>query len=383
MNLTYSGQTIGPKNFALVPIPGKQDLEISLAAIGIIQNGFTFQYKITYKNTGTTTVSNNVTLDYDSRLTNVTSVPSGTISGHQIVINYSNIVPGEIRSILINTTIPVNTPLGSVLCATATVNPLSTDQTPYNNVTSRCDTVRGSYDPNDKSVNHNKAILPTEISRGDSLIYTIRFQNTGTASAVNIFLKDSLSTNLDWGTFQMISASHNYYYELDQNGVVIWHFDNIMLPDSGSNQLLSNGFVTYRIKPKTTLTLQDSIKNTGYIYFDFNPPIKTNTVLNVVCLPTGNTANTVNTPNKYELSQNYPNPFNPTTNIKYQIANNSFVSIKVYDILGKEVTTLVNENLSVGTYSVNWNASNNASGIYFYKLTAGEFVKVKKMILQK
>jgi hypothetical protein len=83
----------------------------------------------------------------------------------------------------------------------------------------------------------------------------------------------------------------------------------------------------------------------------------------------------------FALSQNYPNPFNPTTKISYQITQNDFVSLKVYDVLGSEVTTLVNENKPAGNYEISFDASYLSSGIYFYKLQAGSFVETKKMIL--
>ena len=86
---------------------------------------------------------------------------------------------------------------------------------------------------------------------------------------------------------------------------------------------------------------------------------------------------------KYELMPNYPNPFNPVTTIQYQIPNSGFVTLKVYDILGKEVATLVNEVKTAGTYNVQWNASAMPSGTYFYKLTADNFTDVKRMILMK
>jgi len=93
-------------------------------------------------------------------------------------------------------------------------------------------------------------------------------------------------------------------------------------------------------------------------------------------------------PSSFYLSQNYPNPFNPTTNIKYQITgtpgvNNKLVTLKIYDVLGKEIETLVNEKQSPGTYEVTWDGSNYPSGVYFYKLTAGDFTETKKMILLK
>ena len=85
----------------------------------------------------------------------------------------------------------------------------------------------------------------------------------------------------------------------------------------------------------------------------------------------------------YQLSQNYPNPFNPTTVINYQIPKSGFVTLKVYDILGREVSTLVNENKSAGKYSVTFNGSKLSSGVYFYRLNSGAFSITKKFILMK
>jgi photosystem II stability/assembly factor-like uncharacterized protein len=86
---------------------------------------------------------------------------------------------------------------------------------------------------------------------------------------------------------------------------------------------------------------------------------------------------------KYKLHQNYPNPFNPNTTIKYQIPEISFVTIKVYDVLGKEVATLVNEEKPAGNYDIEFDGEGITSGIYFYQLQAGSFVETKKMIMIK
>ncbi len=89
------------------------------------------------------------------------------------------------------------------------------------------------------------------------------------------------------------------------------------------------------------------------------------------------------TPVSYSLSQNYPNPFNPSTKITYSIATAGMVSLKIYDILGREITTLVNEEKPVGKFEVNFNANHLASGVYFYQIKAGSFIQSKKMILLK
>ncbi|MBT8378950.1 MAG: T9SS type A sorting domain-containing protein [Ignavibacteria bacterium] len=85
----------------------------------------------------------------------------------------------------------------------------------------------------------------------------------------------------------------------------------------------------------------------------------------------------------YSLEQNYPNPFNPTTKIKYQIPELSFVTLKVFDVLGNEITTLVNKERPGGSYDIEFNATGLPSGIYFYQLQAGHFVTIKKMVLMK
>ena len=88
-------------------------------------------------------------------------------------------------------------------------------------------------------------------------------------------------------------------------------------------------------------------------------------------------------PTVYSLSQNYPNPFNPTTTIKFGIPKAGDVSLAVYDILGRKVAELINGNLTAGYHTVNFNATNLASGVYFYRIEAGDFVSVKKLMLLK
>jgi len=91
----------------------------------------------------------------------------------------------------------------------------------------------------------------------------------------------------------------------------------------------------------------------------------------------------VGAPFEFSLEQNYPNPFNPSTSIQYQVSSISFVSLVVYDILGNEIETLVNEEKPAGTYELTWYAEGLSSGVYFYQLKAGEFIQTKKMLLLK
>lgn len=114
--------------------------------------------------------------------------------------------------------------------------------------------------------------------------------------------------------------------------------------------------------------LTDSVRN----FYETNFPIGIRKVADII-------------PDKFNLFQNYPNPFNPVTNIRYQLPKSSQVTLKVYDILGREVETLVNEFQQAGVYEVQFPGSTNnlASGIYFYKITTGDFTAVKRMLMIK
>ncbi len=124
--------------------------------------------------------------------------------------------------------------------------------------------------------------------------------------------------------------------------------------------------------PLDAITVAREIDDTAQIIFDRNLIITGVDLEDNLSLPV-----------EYSLSQNYPNPFNPTTTINYQIPEISFVTLKIYDVLGNEITTLVNEEKPSGYYEIGFNASSLASGIYFYSLQTGSFVETKKMVLMK
>jgi len=147
------------------------------------------------------------------------------------------------------------------------------------------------------------------------------------------------------------------------NGGTNWTLQNV-----GSNRDLRSVFFTKNsVEPEP-----------GWIVGD-NGLILSNTTGGILHLDELNTT----APNEYTLIQNYPNPFNPSTTINYQIPELSFVTIKVYDVLGKEIATLVNEEKPFGDYEIEFNGTGLPSGIYFYRLQTGNFVEIKKMVFIK
>ncbi|HEY5534705.1 MAG TPA: T9SS type A sorting domain-containing protein [Ignavibacteria bacterium] len=166
------------------------------------------------------------------------------------------------------------------------------------------------------------------------------------------------------------NAVSNYWLEIATNS----SFTNIILRDSSIVDSIK--FISGILNDTTSYWWRVKAKNqAGWSLFSSIFKFTTGT--------TGIQNITTEIPNKFSVSQNYPNPFNPTTNIRFDLPKNSVVELKIYDILGKEIVTIVNEKLNAGSFSVDWNASNYPSGVYFYKIQAGDFISVKKMIMIK
>ncbi|MEZ5042963.1 MAG: T9SS type A sorting domain-containing protein [Saprospiraceae bacterium] len=141
-----------------------------------------------------------------------------------------------------------------------------------------------AIDPNDKLVSPSRAAVATNnYTAFDELLnYTIRFQNTGSDTAINIRIEDHLSFLLDWESFKPGVSSHFYEVSIDNDGIVNFYFPNINLPDSTTNEIASHGFINFFIAPKLELEEFDEIENEAAIFFDFNRPIITNTIKNVM-----------------------------------------------------------------------------------------------------
>ncbi|MCW5849839.1 MAG: DUF11 domain-containing protein, partial [Anaerolineae bacterium] len=193
------------------------------------------------------------------------------------------------RSYTITFTVPPDPLLlGTDLITTAAVTSVALDGNLANNTATNTRTITGSYDPNDKLAQTSLGSSSAWIIDEDGWIdYTIRFQNTGTDTAFNILITDTLPANLDPATIQMGAGSHAFTWELRDQGTLKFYFQNILLPDSNFNEPLSHGFVCFRIRPRLPLLPGDEITNIANIYFDFNPPVITEPSVLVATINTG------------------------------------------------------------------------------------------------
>ncbi|MBK8228276.1 MAG: hypothetical protein IPK70_14025 [Flavobacteriales bacterium] len=266
------------------------DLETVISS-GAARPGFEFQYGITVRNL-TPTASGNTTLSltFDPLLAFVGATPNGSVLGSTITWTQSSLGAWQQRNYIVRLNVPSDPGLlGTELIGTASVSSVNPDGDLTNNIATNYRTITGSYDPNDKLAQTSSQLSDEVyyIVQDEWIDYTIRFQNTGTDTAFNILITDTLPGTLDPTTIHMGAGSHPFSWELRDQGTLKFYFQNIQLPDSNFSEPLSHGFVGFRIRPHQPIVPGTVIENIANIYFDFNPPVITEPSVLVAEFSTG------------------------------------------------------------------------------------------------
>jgi len=269
-------------------------------------------------------------------------------------------------TVTLNTSVSISlgTPIDHLLSAT----PTQADTTPGDNIEAWNGIVVGSFDPNIKTASPS-SMIPLEVQNEEYIEYTIQFQNTGTAPAETVQISDTLSTDLQWNTIEVISSSHsNFWYQSD--GVLHFIHNNIDLPDSTSDERNSHGYVKFRIKPVNTLMAGDEVENRANIYFDFNEPVITDPSVFEVTITTDVLEIDI------EVLQLWPNPVNGSLWLLLLDAEPS--SIEILDLTGKLLST----QQTSGTREQLIDVSKLVAGVYLVRVSnadgirSGRFVKL-------
>jgi len=284
--------------------------------------------------------------------------PNYVISGNSITWNLSSNSSWFNFYEILGFNVPFGLADGTQHLFNSTITPnLVSDCYSGNNNGGLLQILGNSYDPNDKNVyrktfheNEMSGFSESDINFGedDELEYTVRFQNTGTAPAQNIYILDTLDAELDWSTFELIQSTHEVEVENFGNGVLRFKYNNIWLPDSSESQELSQGHFIYRVRENPGNTLGSEITNTAYIYFDWNPAIITNTTYNI-----NDWIEFVGEENAFNV-QAFPNPMNNELTLKVEGRFN----YEIHDLTGRKLaegmgvnqTTINTESLATGTY---------------------------------
>lgn len=307
-----------------------------------------------------------VTLNLSPRYNATTVSPTPTsVNGNTYTWNISNLSNTNAPNIYLDlhradTLLAVGDTVHNFL----SITPTSGDWDTTNNTFAMVDSVRTSLDPN------AKVVYPTgDFVAGQTLTYTIQFENTGNDTAYNIHLLDTLSENLDAGSFKIVASSHPVTYQMVKSSnqkVLRFDFANIKLP-AASDPDHNKGFVTYQIKALDNLTTGTVINNTADIYFDANSPVTTNTTYNIIPNDLGIRRTKVQA--SLEL---FPNPVHDKLFVK---GLDKLFHITVVNVLGQ--TILVKQaNGHQGYVDV----SQLANGIYFLKAEGKQGAFMAKFI---
>ncbi|HRO99949.1 MAG TPA: hypothetical protein PLN54_10990, partial [Flavobacteriales bacterium] len=278
-----------------VACAGGEPLDVQLTmANGPARPGFEVHYAIDIDNlTPATTGTVTLTMTFDPVLSFISAIPQPTsVAGNVITWTapwFNMYTAFEHKDVNVRLQVPPDVGLiGTTLTATATIATQNTDNDPSNNSATTLQTVTGSYDPNDKLANTSMGNSSVWLINEDEWIdYTIRFQNTGTDTAFNVLVTDTLPNELDPTSIIWGASSHAHTRMVEGQGVLKFYFPNILLPDSNVNEPLSHGIVGFRIRPRLPLLPGDEITNIANIYFDFNPPVITEPSVLVAEFSTG------------------------------------------------------------------------------------------------
>ena len=272
--------------FGIYYEPGVKDLCISATAATPFVPGFEARVVLTVKNLGPTVQDASVELLLDDGLAFTGSAPGPvSVDGNKIEWSILGLEPFQTATITLTCQTSVSLAAGDPLVFSASVGPPDGDAAPSNNTVRLRETVRSSFDPNDKYAHTGDRYSTVQYAANEPIAYTVRFQNTGNYPAQFVRIVDTVDAQFDLASFTLLAHSHPVQVSLEGNNRLVFFFDRINLPDSSANEPASHGFVTYGLKPRPGLAVGSEFRNTAYIFFDYNLPVQTNTVLTTLALP--------------------------------------------------------------------------------------------------
>ena len=351
------------------------DVAVSIVPINGPRPGLTYINKIEYRNLGIAATSGTLTFVKPSPVAIINVSQTGTVANtNGFTYTYTNLLPNEVRYINVTMTVPSlpTVAINQLLTATASSTVPTDDINSVNNSTTNSQIILAAYDPNDKMESRGDKIPINTFTIDDYFYYTIRFQNNGTANAIDVNIEDVLNVKIDEATIRMISASHNYTMTRVNNSID-WNFKNIQLVPESISPELSKGFVHFKVKLKPGFTVGTIVPNNASIVFDSNPAIVTNTFNTKFVSALSNPS--------YEFGDfiMYPNPANSSVQISMKNVDDTIETISITDILGKTIKTIS----TVTSNEITLDVSNFANGVYFVELTTANHLKqVKKLVIE-
>lgn len=376
LNSVTAGQQYAGNNFGLKPISNFQDLEIQTSHLMQPRHIQPYRTYLSVKNKGNMVSNAQLVLQLPAQtIYTSTSQPQGNYSGttHALSWTLPVLPPYAMWSGYAEVNVPTSIPMASMISCSATLDPVPSDSIPADNFDTDTGIVSAPYDPNDIMLLSEYTYGKTSnIQVKDSIFtYRIRFQNTGNDTAFNIIVLDTLDTALQLETFELIMSSAPVQVSFDSGRVARFYFPMIMLPDSTTDPVGSQGMVVFRIHSNPVLNY--TVKSTAHIYFDFNAPVATNTSAYTWVQDISNQK----LQNQTEI-RIYPNPASTEWVIESQKPDFELVYWILTDIHGREIFS--DKNVLIPTDGIKLPAENLTSGMYILNLNFSGAIHQYKLV---
>ena len=364
-------------DFCFVPVIDKLETQLNIIPLEEFRAGFEANQVLLVRNTGTLPFSGTLTLNLP--LDSLTYIDADNdpslIEPASISWDIQNLLPFDEKRI--KTTLRLNSPMdtppifgdeGIQLCLELT------DADQYKNNICVNDFSVNSFDPNDKTYLGKDTVKIDKIEDLEKLTYLIRFENTGSAEAVNIAITDALDdTFIVPSSIQILDASHGVNLEMGENGVANFIFRNIYLPfEPGFNR----GYVLFSVESRMdNISINDQINNNAAIYFDFNFPIITNEA-SIWIIDDVSSSHTTATSDENKIKI-FPNPSAGFITIESKTNQNIIKKIEWTDANGK-----IQKVDNINSHKYRFNEIDLSPGIYIFRITAIESVQIQKVLIQ-
>ncbi len=380
--VSIPGTTYSNYNFGLnIPV-GTVNLSVALIPFANVAPGFPASYTIQILNIGTTPTSADVTMQYDPNFSfGSSSFPVANHDPTTQTITWNNtgvIAPGGTTIMYVSFSASTSLALGQIVTQQVSVTPtVGTDIDPADNTDSLHQVVVGSWDPNNKLSIQTNTTNPEEqiissINPDQSITYVVNFQNTGTAPAVNVVIVDELSSDLVASSFTLLALSHKGTVIRNGN-TVNFIFNNIMLPDSNTNEPGSHGYAVFKVNAVNGLPAGHVISDNAAIYFDFNQPVITNYANVTMINPLG----VVHPLSTLPIAVT-PNPSSGMITISSRHADQIPAEIRITDMTGRIILQELKVELNRSL-----NLSSLESGMYLLRIMVNGHEHLFRLVLKR
>lgn len=358
-------------NFSLEPKDLTEALRVSVMS-SLARPGFAMTYTIRVQNIGTLPYSGDVTFTHDALLTDFESDPAAdSYSPTTAVWNLSDFAVDEVMIIKVTLKVPADEELlGTRICASVGSDlddDKGEDELQRERNDEVCQEIRGAYDPNDMQVFAGTRNADGEILPEDNVLrYLVRFQNEGNEDALTVRVVDALSDFHNIDKIRLAACSHDFVFNFTADGELEWTFNDINLPAKSVDEEGSMGFVSFDVYLKDGLAVGTEIPNKAEIFFDFNSPIVTNTVVSRIVSST----TSVNYDQEDTSILVYPNPSTDKVTVRFDNARPAILSLR--NTLGE---TLISQ--SVNGASAVLDVQHLAAGNYYLTISDDAGITVK------